>query len=401
MKRDFVVGLLFFLAMGVLLTITAVTSNVDFGAERKFLHVTFSDVRGLRTGNKVRIAGLDVGIVQSLDLSQDGQVAAVLKVQPEVELLTGDPQTGEGGYSILVRDLSLLGGKFVDIEQGDQGPEADYEKLVGSPAPEFLKDLSEVVDENRESFGNIVARAEDVVNRLYEGDGLLPTLINEPAWTAHVDEILDNVENLTATLDGLAADLEAGRGTLGKILREEDLYNDLQTLADNLNQIADKVNNGSGPVARLINDEQMGEDLAAVVEDVKSVANNIDEGPGAVTMLIRDEDFADDLRGVGSGAREIVDKANNGNGAIALLLNDEELADDARGTVDELRSLVGSLRGSQGPLGMLINDTAARDELRDVITEAQRAIVELRESIEDTREQAPISQFTSILFSAF
>ncbi len=404
MKRDFVVGLLFFVAMGVLLTVTAITSNVDFGRERKYLNVHFDDVRGLRTGNKVRIAGLDVGIVQSLELSPEGQVNAVLKVAPEVTLLAGEDVDGErvGAYQILVRDLSLLGGKFVDIDQGDRGSEVvSYDALQGLPAPEFLKDLSEVVDENRASFRNIIDRVEKVTERLDEGDGLLPSLINEPAWTSQVGNILANVEDLTEILAGLAADLEAGKGTLGKILRRDELYNDLQALADNLNQISDKVNNGNGVVAKLINDEEMAEDFEAVVDDVRDITAHVSDGPGALTMVIKDEGFRDDLRGVASGAREVVDKANNGNGAISLLLNDEGLATDAEETFAEVRQLVEDLRGSEGVLGMLISDTDARDELRDVISEAQRAIVELRESIEDTREQAPISQFTGILFSAF
>ena len=65
-----------------------------------------------------------------------------------------------------------------------------------------------------------------------------------------------------------------------------------------------------------------------------------------------------------------------------------------RSASEDLKGVASAIRGTDGSLGKLINDTELYDE-------ALVALRLLTRSLEDYREAAPVSAFTSVLFGAF
>ncbi|NDA68977.1 MAG: MCE family protein, partial [Verrucomicrobia bacterium] len=59
------------------------------------------------------------------------------------------------------------------------------------------------------------------------------------------------------TLTDVRADLQAGKGTLGKLLKDETLYKESALTMTNLRQIMEKINKGQGSVGKLVNDDSL------------------------------------------------------------------------------------------------------------------------------------------------
>ena len=83
-----------------------------------------------------------------------------------------------------------------------------------------------------------------------------------------------------------------------------------------------------------------------------------------------------------------------GDGVIAALLNDSELADNVTESVESFNEIVQKANSGHGTLGQIINNPKAWDELVQILVQA-------RETIEDLREQAPISTFVNAVFAVF
>jgi phospholipid/cholesterol/gamma-HCH transport system substrate-binding protein len=79
------------------------------------------------------------------------------------------------------------------------------------------------------------------------------------------------------------ADIDAGQGTVGKLLRDDALYTEATASMSNLREIMEKVNRGDGSVGMLINDAAFYNNAKLTLQKVeKSVESLEDTGPLSV-----------------------------------------------------------------------------------------------------------------------
>ena len=79
-----------------------------------------------------------------------------------------------------------------------------------------------------------------------------------------VNRIADRVNNSMNQIDSIVADVNAGRGTLGKLVKDEAIYNDARTAIARFNTTAERIDNvvagaqrGEGTLGKLITDEAL------------------------------------------------------------------------------------------------------------------------------------------------
>jgi len=113
------------------------------------------------------------------------------------------------------------------------------------------------------------------------------------------------------------------------------------------------------------------------------------------------KDAAPAIKQAAESIRNITAKIDKGEGALAKFLNDPKLYDDLRAAVGKLdeglgsfKSITAKLDKGEGTLGKLVADEG-------LYVEARRLLKEAREAVEDAREQAPITAFSSVIFAAF
>lgn len=74
---------------------------------------------------------------------------------------------------------------------------------------------------------------------------------------------------------------------------------------------------------------------------------------------------------------------------------------NVRETIENIRSITGKINHGKGTLGLLVNDDELHQNANTLVTDAQTVVTELRESLEDTREQAPVTSFVRAALTAF
>jgi phospholipid/cholesterol/gamma-HCH transport system substrate-binding protein len=385
------VGAVFFSGLVLIGVFTIVIKDITvFEGKQNRLAIIFDRVAGLERGHKVLASGMEVGRVGDLELQENGAVKVNLDLTKPVQLFKD--------YKIAVRDQSALGGKYVDIQVGTQElgvvplAEARLEPLDGRAQDSIFDDPN-----LRETFISVRKIAKDIE----EGRGTVGLLITQR-------ELYDNIKATSEDLKAITAQIRNTQGTIGKLLYEAELYNKLDRVLGNVENISTQIRSGEGTVGKLIYDDKLYTELQTTLASTRKVMNNvgaitdkIKRGEGTVGKLIYDDKLhqqvelaVGDARSMMQEIQKAVRQINEGKGTMATLFRDEKLAKDLKDTVADIKVVAERLKKGEGTVGKLLADETIYKEL-------QRLLKNFSDSLEDTREQVPISAFTSILFKAF
>ena len=109
--RDLAVGLFVLLGLGTLAYLSLQVGGLEIGRkERIVLRATFDDIGGLSVRAPVRIAGVKIGEVSSIDLNDDLRAVVSLEVESGLGLSIDS--------SAAIRTAGLLGDQFISVELG-------------------------------------------------------------------------------------------------------------------------------------------------------------------------------------------------------------------------------------------------------------------------------------------
>jgi len=396
--REFAVGLIFAATMTVLMVFTIIIGGVNpFNPPKKFW-VYFGDVAGLRVGNVVRISGLEMGTIKEMKLRGNGVIAFV-HVNPRVTI--------HPGYKVRVKAFSPLGGKFVDIDRGElsQPPLALREEIpddgkestqafVGSTEAEFISELSDLAEKVKPLVISAVANVRDVTEKVNSMQGTLGRLVGDPAMYNHLRNAAKNLEETTDSVNKVLGKINEGNGTLAKLVNDGRLYDSTVKTLERVESIAGKVDDGKGPVGALFNDDKMRDDLKRTIEKVQSLLARADEGEGTIGQMVRNDRLYKALSSALEDLSKLSGQVADARGPLGVLISDATAGENVRKTLSNVERISDAVASGRGTVGRLFMD----DRL---VTEAERVVVELRESVEDLREQAPINAFVNAVFQAF
>ena len=77
--------------------------------------------------------------------------------------------------------------------------------------------------------------------------------------------------------------MNAGEGSLGKLVKDEKLYTETTASMTNLKEILQKINQGNGTVGKLINDQEFYKNAKLSLQKLDKAADGLeDTGPLSV-----------------------------------------------------------------------------------------------------------------------
>lgn len=93
----------------------------------------------------------------------------------------------------------------------------------------------------------------------------------------------DTMTTAKQTLTDVRADLQAGKGSLGKLLKDEALYNETTLAMSNLREIMQKINRGQGTVGKFVNDDSLFKNAKMTLQKLDKATEGLeDQGPLSV-----------------------------------------------------------------------------------------------------------------------
>lgn len=246
-------------------------------------YTVYDNVEGLAPSTPVTISGLPVGRVQSIGFTDDGSSKLLVKL-----LVTTDYKFSKNSKAQLY-EAGLIGGKAIAIvpafdnaEEAEDGDtlEADIKAGLSELVNQRLTPLQEKIETMMVSADSLLNNINDVfdsktkdnlrkgiadmsatmasfketsasINSLLKSnqERLNNTLANAESMTNNLNSITDSIakadlgktiEELQGTIgkfNNVMASIENGEGSIGKLLKDEGLYNNLEGASKQLEQL--------------------------------------------------------------------------------------------------------------------------------------------------------------------
>jgi len=282
---EILVGLFMFIVLIALGIFTIVLSQENLLKKTYPYEFVFSEIGGLREGDNVYLRGMNIGRVKQTDL-QDSHVRVYVTLDVPLHL--------RHGYKIDVVDASMLGGKNLKIYEGpDSAPEVgENMTILGSKPVEMIEELA-----------GAVAGFQATLDSVNAGEGTLGKLLKDEA-------IYDNLASISESFRHIMSRLESGEGSLGQLLVADDgqLYDDGKALMANLRTVSQNLADGNGTLGRLMSGDDMAfQDLEATLAAVRSISESISDGEGTLGRLVRDAKLYDETTLLVEDVRAAVD----------------------------------------------------------------------------------------------
>jgi phospholipid/cholesterol/gamma-HCH transport system substrate-binding protein len=276
--------------VGITLTVAGVLlvlgilwlGGFSFGDTRYEFSIMFSEVAGLVEGDKVTVAGVDAGQIESLSLAPFGKVVAVVEVDDYIKIPVDS--------RFAVASYGLIGSKVISIRPGGSDTFVEPGMVVQG---QYEKGLGDVVHEMGEALGDIktVLKSADEILTDQEGKDIVKdALVNANAASV-------NLEKATSDLVVMASELRAfvnankdpaGRAIIAvdeAVAGFEDVTAELKLVAASLDTIVKRVESGEGSLGKLVNDDSAHEEFLAAVKEVKRLVEDIRSNPKSFIKL--------------------------------------------------------------------------------------------------------------------
>jgi phospholipid/cholesterol/gamma-HCH transport system substrate-binding protein len=307
-----------------ILIIVAVGGQGGFAWQRYELKTKFKNVQGLKSGAIVRVAGVDVGKVTSVDF-----VGADVQITLEVNEENKSRITDQSRASI--GSLSLLGEPIIEISPSAQGtPLKDGDFIQSARTPGQIADVAENATLTLEE-------ATGLIKEIRAGKGTIGKLFAD-------DQMYREVNQLVSSAEGVAASINRGNGTLGLLIRDPAVYKQANTALANLQEMTRRINAGEGSLGKLLRDEQLARSLGSASTNLDQVTGRLSRGEGTAGKLLTDKELYDRFNSIALRIDKVAAQLEQGQGSAGQLLHDKQLYENMNGAATELKGLIADIR---------------------------------------------------------
>ena len=174
-------------------------------AQGRITRCFFPHASGLNAGDPVAVAGLKVGKIKSLELKEDG-VLMTLAIDPKIRIRKDAVASIAWG--------GLLGNRYIDIS-------------LGKPDQPWLEPGSEI-------HGGTTIELTAVLFKINAAATDFQDMLKTSGAGSKVQTMLDNLAKASADIAKVTEDIREHRGTVGKLIGSDELYNKAMGIADDL-----------------------------------------------------------------------------------------------------------------------------------------------------------------------
>ena len=319
------IGIVAVVALVLAVTIIlAVGGAAGFSWQRYELKTHFPDVKGLKSGALVRVAGVEVGKVTEIEFA-GAEVQILMEVREDMQSrITTESRAAIGA-------LSLLGEPVIDISPSTAGtPLKNGETVRPGRAPGQFADVAESATQ---SLGEINGLLRD----MRAGKGTAGKLIAD-------DALYNEINRFVVSAQVVAGTLSEGRGTLGLLVKDPAAYNRLNAALSDLQSMTGRINAGEGSLGQLLKDDALAKSLSSASGNLDQVTARLNRGEGTAGKLLTDKELYDRFNSLAARVDQLTGDLQKGEGTAGQLLHDKRLYDNMNGAANELRALVGEIR---------------------------------------------------------
>jgi len=281
--NEFKVGLLTVFTIGaiIFMSLKVTTNQSGFGDYVPYKTIV-EDALGVFPKTPIKIAGINAGRIKTIELSDGNRALIEFEVLEKIKISSDS--------KLRIKTVGFLGDKYLEIEVGQKTDRLKAGSLIGSlesgglgdltknatelmddvrgivkelkttlapgdkkgPLYQILEDfkiiaqntkgatekLDNILGENQTKFSNFVANLEKFSEKL-----------NYHMETGNKDAVISDLKNMMkeaneamSGLNELVVNLRNGKGTMGKLLVEEEIADEVRQTLAGVNKMVNKVN---------------------------------------------------------------------------------------------------------------------------------------------------------------
>lgn len=261
----------------------------------------FKDVSGLQPGNNVRFAGVNVGTVQNIKIVNDTSIAVSMRIdQRTMDFIR------KNSLATISSD-GLVGSMIVNLLPGENDSVQAVPVQPGDTILSISKiataDMLTTLNTTNENAALLTADLLKITNSINQGEGTLGALIkdeemagnfkesmqglrqatqNVSVMVNNLNKIINEVNYKESAAGVLLSDTTAARQIEGIISNLEISALQISDMTTNLQQFSYDIKNGEGTIDYLINDPGAADKLDATLHNIEEATKKFDENMKAL-----------------------------------------------------------------------------------------------------------------------
>lgn len=319
MKTETRVGLFILVSIGIFLYLSINIKSLRFDKYQYYTYKAyFDDTGGLTIKSTVKIAGVDVGWVEAINLLDNGKAEIVMRISKDNKL-------AKNAYATIHQD-GLIGSKNLEIDPGSSATGYILPGGILSMPGKTPASMGELLDQ----FRDIASTIQDIT---FSIKNVLATRQGEDNMRTALESVAKASNRLADFSDILQRTMKGNEDRINSMLM--DFRDTAASLRSGVPQIT---------------------------SDMHSVADSFNNaGSRASSAFGQVEDTAVQARDTFREAGQVVEKINNGKGVVGKLINEDEIYGDLKKTVKGFKNYVGKTQSLMLNIDMH-SETMLREE---------------------------------------
>lgn len=298
--QNFRLGL--FIVAGLLIFVAAVYyigNRQNLFGNNPMISSIFKNVNGLQVGNNVRYAGVNVGTVRNISIVNDTTIAVDFLINEKTMRLIR-----RNSMATITSD-GIVGSMIVNLVPGESG---DTRMIRAGDTLESISkiataDMLTTLNTTNENAAMLTADLLKITAAINEGRGTLGALIRDEQMATDIRESMKELRHTTQSaaatvnrLNGILAKIDMENSLAGTILSDTTSANqvaeviksiersamEIEEMTANLNQFSGTLRENEGALNYVLNDTSFANRLEATMENAEAASKKLDENMKAL-----------------------------------------------------------------------------------------------------------------------
>ncbi len=257
--------------------------NIDLSKGQNFYQADFTNVAGLREGDKVQVRGIRMGEVSGMQ---------ILQASVRVELRLDDTVDLREDAVVTLGEKGIVGEVVIEIDPG-VGASIEEGHIFQGRNAGTIASMTDAADDALVEMRNLSKKVTELVEQIKTEGMVVETLVQAHETLDKVDDMVKEnhsditviLDNLRVASDGLREIVESGRieqtfdNASMAMAGVDTLMDVIEEAALSLNSIMAKLDEGEGTAALLLNDPSLYTTADSTMVSLKRLMDEMRRNP--------------------------------------------------------------------------------------------------------------------------
>lgn len=291
--RVVVVGIFTFIGVVILGTaLFTLGGEHDFFEKYITVKSSFDNVNGLQAGNNVWFEGVKVGTVKSVSLSSNSQVIVSMKIEKKFcQYIYNDAKAKIGSDG-------LVGNKIIVLTGGAVAPIIKDDDSISVEKSLTTEDLMAKLEKNNNNLLDITSDFKSISRSIVNGKGSIGKLLKDESLYNNLQSVVGafkqaslNTQQLTTNLETYSSKLKTEGSFANNLVSDTLIFSKLRETVAQIQEISKKINvvsnnlqiasagmnDSTKTVGSLIHSQQTADNLNLTFQNLNTSSQKLNE----------------------------------------------------------------------------------------------------------------------------